>query len=111
VGVVAHRVRYLSFVGVEVAAGMKTLWLPRAANTRVAARDPLFAKEIEGLTAEQLRWLEDDLSLRARAATLASELARDEGDVYHQLKQLLRPACERLRIGLGHGRRRPRTAE
>jgi hypothetical protein len=77
----------------------------------LAARDPLFAKEIEELTPEQLQWLEQDLSLRQQAAALARELGRDESDVYHQLKQLRRSPRERLRIGLEHGRRRPRLAE
>jgi hypothetical protein len=77
----------------------------------LAARDPLFAKEIEALTPEQLHWLEQDLSLRQQAAALASELQRDESDVYHQLKQLRRLPRERLRIGLDHGRRRARLAK
>jgi hypothetical protein len=76
-----------------------------------AARDPLFAKEIEDLTPEQQEWLEQDLSLRQHAALLAVALERDESDVYHQLKHLRRSARERLRIGLGHGRRRPRLSE
>jgi hypothetical protein len=77
----------------------------------MAARDPLFAKEVEGLTPDQQRWLEDDLLLRRRAAQLAKELSLDESDVYHQLKQLRRSPIERLRIGLTHGRRRPRLAK
>lgn len=77
----------------------------------LAARDPLFAEEIEGLTPEQRQWLEDDLLLRRRAARLAEELLLDESDVYHQLKQLRRSPTERLRIGLGHGRSRPRPIE
>ena len=77
----------------------------------LAARDPLFAAEIEGLTPEQRQWLEDDLQLRRRAARLADELLLDESDVYHQLKQLRRSPAERLRLGLGHGRSRPRPVE
>ena len=76
-----------------------------------AAQDPLFAKEIEALTPEQLEWLEQDLSLREQAARFAVELGCDASDAYHQLKQLRRSARERLRIGLAHGRRRPRLAE
>lgn len=77
----------------------------------LAARDPLFAAEIEELTAGQRQWLEDDLQLRRRAARLADELLLDESDVYHQLKQLRRSPTERLQLGLGHGRSRPRRVE
>jgi hypothetical protein len=77
----------------------------------MAARDPLFAEELEALSPDQRRWLEDDLVLRHRAALLAAELALDASDVYHQLKQFKRSARERLRIGLAHGRRRLRVAE
>ncbi|HEY0477774.1 MAG TPA: hypothetical protein VGD37_09630 [Kofleriaceae bacterium] len=77
----------------------------------LAAHDPLFAEEIEGLTPEQRQWLEDDLLLRRRAARLAEELFLDESDVYHQLKQLRRSPTERLRLGLNHGTGRPRLAE
>jgi len=76
-----------------------------------AARDPLFAKEIEGLTLEQRQWLEDDMDLRQRAAELARELLLDESDVYHQFKQLRRSPTERLRLGLNLGRRRPQLAK
>ena len=77
----------------------------------MAARDPLFAEEVEQLSPEQRRWLENDLMLRRRATSLAVELGLDAGDVYHQLKQLNRAPRERLRIGLAHGRRRLRAAE
>jgi hypothetical protein len=30
----------------------------------MAGRDPLFAKELEGLTADQRQWLEDELGVR-----------------------------------------------
>jgi hypothetical protein len=77
----------------------------------MASRDPLFAKEIEALSDDQRRWLEEDLGLRATAARLAAELGLDPSDVYHQLKQLRRSPTERLRLGLNHGRHRPRIAE
>lgn len=77
----------------------------------LAARDPLFAAEIEALTPEPRQWLEDDLQLRRRAARLADELLLDQSDVYHQLKQLRRSPTERLRLGLSHGRSRPRPVE
>ena len=77
----------------------------------MAANDPVFAQEIEALTLEQRQWLEDDLALRRRAAQLAQQLSVDESDVYHQLKQLRRSPTERLRLGLAHGRHRPRPAE
>lgn len=77
----------------------------------MAEHDPLFAKEIEALTPEQLAWLEADLRLRRRAAQLAVELGADDSDVYHQLKHLQRSPLARLRLGLNHGRRRPRPAE
>jgi hypothetical protein len=77
----------------------------------LAARDPLFAREIAPLTAQQRQWLEDDLTLRRRAARLAKDLGLDDGEVYQQLKQLRRSPIERLRLGLAHGRRRPRLPE
>ena len=77
----------------------------------MAASDPQFACEIEGLTAQQRRWLEDDLTLRQQAAALAVDLVADASEIYHQLKQLRRVPRERLRMGLAHGRRRPRSAE
>jgi hypothetical protein len=77
----------------------------------LAAHDPLFAEEIEQLTPAQRQWLEEDLRLRRRAASLSRELLEDEGDVYHQLKQLRRSPTERLRLGLNHGRSRPRLVE
>lgn len=55
----------------------------------LAARDPLFAEEIEGLTPEQRRWLEDDLLLRRRASALAQELLEDESAVYRIERRIL----------------------
>ena len=63
------------------------------------------------LTAEQERWLADDLELRDRARSLAARLEMDEGDVYHILKNLRRTPTERLRRGLAHGRARRRLPE
>lgn len=74
-------------------------------------RDPLLAAEVATLTTEQRRWLVDDQAIRERAAQLAAELALDESEIYHQLKHLRRSPIERLRLGLAHGRRRPRSAE
>ncbi len=77
----------------------------------LVAQDPVLASEVSALSEEHRRWLEVDLALRARAATLAIELSLDEGDIYHQLKQLRRTSTERLRTGLAHGRRRLRAAQ
>lgn len=76
-----------------------------------ALQDPLLAKELEGLSAEQRRWLEADLILQQRAAAIAAAIGFDERGVYHQLKQLRRTPLERLRRGLAHGRRRPRIPQ
>jgi hypothetical protein len=51
------------------------------------------------------------LALRAQAEVLAAQLGADAGDVFHQLQQLARSPEERLRMGLAHGRNRPRVAE
>jgi hypothetical protein len=68
-------------------------------------------EELAQLTPEQRAWVEADLALRAKAHDLAARLGLDEGDVYHQLKQLRRSPSERLRMGLGHGRLRRRIPE
>src|SRR5690606_16278202 len=69
------------------------------------------AEELAQLPPEQRAWVEADLALRTRARDLAARLGLDEGDVYHQLKQLRRSPSERLRMGLGHGRLRRRIPE
>jgi hypothetical protein len=73
--------------------------------------DPELRDEVKGLDAEQRRWLAEDLDRRALAQRLAAKLGLDEGEVYHQLKQLQRSPAERLRTGLAHGRRRRRAAQ
>jgi DNA-directed RNA polymerase specialized sigma subunit len=77
----------------------------------MAERDPLLDQELERLTSTERRWLEEEVGMRRRATELAAELGLDEREVYHQLKQLRRPPLERLRIGLTHGRRRPRISD
>jgi hypothetical protein len=72
----------------------------------LTSHDPELRDEVKGLDAEQRRWLAKDLEQRARARDLAAKLGLDEGEVYHQLKQLQRSPAERLRTGLAHGRRR-----
>lgn len=73
--------------------------------------DPKLWDELKGLDPEQRRWLAEDLEQPSLARKLAAKLALDEGEVYHQLKQLQRSPAERLRTGLAHGRRRRRAAQ
>lgn len=68
-------------------------------------------QELAGLSAEHRAEAERQLALRARARTLAAAMGVDESDVYHQLLQLARTPSERLRLGLAHGRLRPRLIE
>jgi hypothetical protein len=70
----------------------------------------VLADEQAELTPGERAWLAADERLRERARQLAARLGLDEGDVYHQLKQLARTPTERLRRGLAHGRRRPRLS-
>jgi len=79
---------------------------PVAKLDEAAKADPELAAELKTLSAEERRWLEEDLELRQRAQIIAEEIGFDESDVYHQLKQLKREPIERLRRGLAHGRRR-----
>ncbi len=75
------------------------------------ARTITLEEELAQLTPEQRAWVQADLALRAQAREIAGRLQLDEGDVYHQLKQLRRTPSERLRQGLAHGRLRRRIAE
>lgn len=68
-------------------------------------------EELAQLSPAQQAWARADLAMRAQARELAARLQLDEGDVYHQLKQLRRGPSERLRLGLAHGRLRRRIAE
>ncbi|MFW5926063.1 MAG: hypothetical protein ACOCV4_07835 [Myxococcota bacterium] len=77
----------------------------------LTAHDAGLRDEVKGLDPEQRRWLAKDLEQRALARELAAKLGLDEGEVYHQLKQLQRSPAERLRTGLAHGRRRRRAAQ
>lgn len=54
---------------------------------------------------------ERNLALRERARLVAAVTGVDEGDAFHLLQQLARPPAERLRVGLAHGRLRPRVTD
>lgn len=74
------------------------------------ARASSLEEELAALSDEHRALAEVSLTMRARAQVLALELGLDESDVYHQLQQLNRSPSERLRLGLAHGRLRPRFA-
>ena len=84
---------------------------PRAIVGSMSARAKSLEEELAQLTCEERAWVEADLALRARAEALSARLGLDQGDVYHQLKQLMRSPSERLRLGLSHGRLRRRIPE
>lgn len=67
-------------------------------------------EELASLSDEHHAIAEATLALRAQAKVLARELGLDESDVFHQLQQLNRSPSARLRLGLAHGRLRPRVA-
>jgi hypothetical protein len=74
------------------------------------ARPGSLEEELAALSAEHRELAEASLAVRALARVLAFELSLDESDVYHQLQQLNRSPSARLRLGLAHGRLRPRLA-
>ncbi len=51
--------------------------------------------ELSRLAPEERHQVEAEIQLRAQANCLARELSLDPGDVYHQLKQFMRPPMER----------------
>lgn len=68
------------------------------------AQDPALQEELSHLDAEQRRWVEEQLALRARAERIARACGLDANDVFHTLRHLKRSPRERLTLGLRHGR-------
>jgi hypothetical protein len=73
---------------------------------RVGASPKTLDEELAALSPAHRASAKQALALRAQSREIARALRLDEGDVYHQLKQLSRSPAARLRLGLAHGRLR-----